>query len=160
MLLLLLLCTYSSDTEHHQIQLRSLKQLVDKTTPDKDKKCHPLPDHLIMHIEDKPITNASGGTECLCNDTSAKNHPGEVATTAKGESLYSEVVPSNKRKKHASTSSADVKADNAYSEPIGAPTKGYTSLVFAGGQEDTGAPSREALYDQPVSVGLALLFGQ
>ncbi|MCG8624397.1 MAG: hypothetical protein MJE68_20690 [Proteobacteria bacterium] len=94
------------------------------------------------------ITNASVGTECVCTDTSAKNHPGEVATTAKGESLYSEVVPNNKRKKHASTSSADVKADNAYSEPTGAPTKGYTSLLIAGGQKDT----QEALYDQPVSL--------
>ena len=71
---------------------------------------------------------------------------------AKGESLYGEVVPSNKRKKHASTNSADMKADNAYSEPIGAPTKGYTSLLLAGGQEDTGAQPQEALYDQPVSL--------
>ena len=102
-----------------------------------------------MHIEDKSITNASVGTELVFTDTSAKNHPGEVATTAKGESLYSEVVPSNKRKKRASTSSADVKADNAYSEPTGAPTKGYTSLVFAEWQEDT---PQEAIYDQPVSL--------
>ena len=124
---------------------------MDKTTPDKDKEYHPLPDHLIMNIEDKPITNTSVGTECVCTDTSAKNHPGEVATTAKGESLYSEVVPSNKRKKRASTNSADMKVDNVYSEPTGAPTKGYTSLLLAGGQRDTGAPSQEALYDQPVS---------
>ena len=102
-----------------------------------------------MHIEDKSITNASVGTELVFTDTSAKNHPGEVATTAKGESLYSEVVPSNKRKKRASTSSADVKADNAYSEPTGAPTKGYTSLLLGGGQGDT---PQEALYDQPVSL--------
>ena len=72
------------------------------------------------------------------------------------------MVPSNKRKERASTSSANVKADNAYSELKGAPTKGCTSLLLAGGQEDAGAPSQEALYDQPVSltdnnsVGLAL----
>ena len=60
--------------------------------------------------------------------------------------------PVTSRKKRTSTSSADVKADNAYSEPKGAPTKGYTSLLIAGGQEDTGAPSQEALYDQPVSL--------
>ena len=107
-----------------------------------------------MHIKDKSITNASVGTEYVCTDTSAKNHPGEVATTAKGECLYSEVVPRNKRKKRASTSSADVKADNVYcnSEPTEAPTEGYTSLLLAGGQEDAGAQPQEALYDQPVSL--------
>ena len=106
-----------------------------------------------MHIEDKSITNASVGTELVFTDTSAKNHPGEAATTAKGESLYSEVVSSNTRKKCASTNSADVKVDNAYSESKGAPTKGYTSLLLAGGQGDTGVPpSQEALYDQPVSL--------
>ena len=116
-----------------------------------DKKKHPSPNYVI---EDAPIANELGGMEsvCVCTDTSAKNHPEEVATTAKGESLYSEVVPSNKRKKRASTSSADVKAGNTYSEPTGAPTKGYTSLLFAGGQEDTGAQPQEALYDQPVSL--------
>ena len=110
-----------------------------------DNKKYPSPNYVIENV---PIGNESGGMEsvCVCTD------PGEVATTAKGESLYSEVVPSNKRKKRASTSSADVKADNAYSEPKGAPTKGYTSLLLAGGQEDTGAPSQEALYDQPVSL--------
>ena len=127
--------------------------MTDKTIPDKDKECDPLPDHLIIHIEDKPISSASVGTECVCTDISAKNHPGEAATTAKGESLYSEVVPSNKRKKCASTSSADVKVDNANSEPKGEPTKGYTSLLLAGGQGDT---PQEALYDQPVSLTVLL----
>ena len=123
-----------------------------------DNKKHPSPDYVI---EDAPIANESGGMEsvCVCTDTSAKNHPGEVATTAKGESLYSEVVPSNKWKKHASTNSADVKADNANSEPTGAPNKGYTSLLLAGGQEDTGAPSQEALYDQPVSLTIISVLG-
>ena len=90
-------------------------------------------------------------------DSSADNQPREVATTAKGECLYSQVVPRDKRKKRASTNSADMKADNAYcnSEPTEAepePTEGYTSLLIAEGQEDTGAPSQEALYDQPVSL--------
>ena len=117
-----------------------------------DKHKYSLPNHNFMHIE--PITSAAGEMESVCMRTyiSAKNHPGEVATTANTESLYSEVVPSNKRNKYASTSSADVKADNAYSEPTGTPTKGYISLLFAGGQGDTGAPSQEALYDQPVSL--------
>ena len=116
-----------------------------------DNKKHPSPDYVI---EDAPIANESGGMEsvCVCTDSSANNQSREVATTAKGESLYSEVVPSNKLKKRASTSSADVKADNAYSEPKGAPTEGYTSLLLAGGQEDTGALSQEALYDQPVRL--------
>ena len=143
-------CVPHAGDEHLQIQLQSSKQVMDENTQDKDK--YTLPGNLIMHIEDKPITNASGETECICTDTSAKNHPGEVAITTQGDSLYSEVVPSNKRKKHASTSSADVKAGNVYSEPTEAPTKGYTSLVFAGGQEDTGAQPQEALYDQPVSL--------
>ena len=110
-----------------------------------DNEKHPSPDY----VEDAPKANVSGGLE---SDSSANNQPREVATTAKGEILYSEVVPSNKRRKRASTNSADVKADNAYSEPKGAPTKGYTSLVFAGGQGDTGAQPQEALYDQPVSL--------
>ena len=127
--------------------------VMDENMPDKNK--HP-DQYLIMHIEDKPITNALGGIEstCIGTDSSANNQPREVATTAKGESLYSEVVPSNKQRKRASTSSADVKADNAYSEPksTGVPTKGYTSLLLAGGQGNTTAPSQEALYDQPVSL--------
>ena len=88
------------------------------------------------------------------SDSSANSQPREVVITAKGESLYSEVVPRNKRKKRSSTNSADVKADNAYcnSEPTEAPTEGYTSLLIAGGQEDTGAQPQEALYDQPVSL--------
>ena len=110
-----------------------------------DNKKHPSPDY----IEDAPKANVSGIME---SDSSANNQPREVAITSKGESLYSEVVPSNKRKKRASTNSADVKVDNAYSEPTGAPTKSYTSLLLTGGQGDTGAPSQEALYDQPVSL--------
>ena len=57
----IMLCTCSSGDECHQIHIQSLKQVTDENMPDKDK--HPLPDHLIMHniIEDKPITNASGG---------------------------------------------------------------------------------------------------
>ena len=46
-----------------------------------------------------------------------------------------------------------MKAYNAYSEPTGAPTKGYTSLLLAGGQGDT---PQEALYDQPVSLTVLL----
>ena len=89
----------------------------------------------------------------LCNIISLVLFVCRAQEPAKGESLYySEVVPSNKRKKRASTSSTDVKADNVYNEPKGAPTKGYTSLLIAGGQGDTGAPSQEALYDQPVSL--------
>ena len=113
-----------------------------------DNKKHPSPDYII---EDTPIANESEGMEAVCvsTDSSANNQSREVVTIAKGESLYSEVVQSNKRKKCVSTNSADVKADNAYSEPKGAPTKGYTSLLLAGGQEDT---PQEALYDQPVSL--------
>ena len=112
-----------------------------------DNKKHPSPDY----VEDAPKANVSGGME---SDSSANTQPREVATTAKGESLYySEVVPSNKRKKCASSNSADVKVDNAYSEPKGAPTKGFSSLLLATGQGDTGVPpSQEALYDQPVSL--------
>ena len=116
--------------------------------PDNEK--HPSPDYVI---EDAPIANESGGIEsvCVCTDSSTNDHPREVATTAKGESLYSEVVPSNKQKKCASH--GDVKANNAYSEPTGAPTKGYnTCLLLAEGQGNTRAPSQEALYDQPVSL--------
>ena len=79
---------------------------------------------------------------CVCTDTLANDQPREIA-------LYSEVVPSNKQKKHAS--SRDVKADNAYSEhkSTGAPTK---CQGLAGGQGNTGELSQEALYDQPVSL--------
>ena len=127
--------------------------MTDENVPDKDK--HPLPDHnIIMHIEDKPITNASGGIEYVCigTDSSANDQPRAIATTAKGESLYREVVPSNKRKKCAG--SRDVKADNAYSEhkSTGVPSKDYTCQGLAGGQGNTGEPSQEALYDQPVSL--------
>ena len=141
--------TYNSYNNYISLVLFLRRAQESENKPDNEK--HPSPDYVI---EDAPIASESGGKEFVCvgTDSSANDQPREVATTAKGECLYSEVVPSNKRKKHASTSSADVKADNAYSEPTGAPTNGYTFLLLAGGQENTGAPSQEALYDQPVSL--------
>ena len=127
---------------------RAQEPATDENKPGNKK--YPSPDY----IEDAPVDNASGGIEsvCVCTDSSANDQPREIATTAKGEYLYSEVVLSNKRKKRAS--SRDVKTDNAYSEhkSTGVPTKGYTCLLLAEGQGNTGAPSQEALYDQPVSL--------
>jgi hypothetical protein len=90
-------------------------------------------------------------------DTSTNDQPREIATTTNGESLYSEVIPTNKRKK--SPKSGDVKVDNAYSEQVkstgpGASTNGDTPLGHGGhgGQGNTKAPPQEELYDQPVSL--------
>jgi hypothetical protein len=87
---------------------------------------------------------------------SINDHPRETATTAKGESsLYSEVIPANKRKKRASYSPGDMKVDNSCSKQVkntGSSTEEYTPLWFTGGGGNTKEPPQEELYDQPVSL--------
>jgi hypothetical protein len=103
------------------------------------------------------LTDENKSNYITAGDTSdsINDQPIETATTAKGESLYSEVIPTNKRTKRASYSPGDVKVDNSHSEKVkstGVSTEGYTPLWCTGGEGNTMAPPQEALYDQPVSL--------
>ncbi len=99
-----------------------------------------------------PSAIAAGEIESVhvCTDTSANDQPRKTATTAKGESLYSEIAPTKER-----WSPGHVTSDNAYCEQVwstGAPSNGFTPLGLAEGQGNTKAPPQEELYDQPVSL--------
>ena len=124
---------------------RAQEFAIDNNKPDNKK--HSSSDYSAY----TPVANASGW---ICTDTSANSQLREVATTTKVDGVYSEVPPSSKQKKRASTISGDLKADNTYSEhkSTGASTKGYIRLLLAGGQGNKTALSQETLYDQPVSL--------
>jgi hypothetical protein len=104
---------------------------------------------LLLCRSQYPLTDKNKSRNKTAGDTSQSR---EIAM---GESLYSEVIPTNKRKKRASYSPGDVNDDYSHSEQVkstGASTEGYTPLWLTGGEGNTMAPPKEELYDEPVSL--------